>query len=163
MALTSGYSHTSGRYFLFAVALAAAAAAPFLSSRAVVWAVVCLAVPTLALTLRANREKPPSVWGKSRWQIETVVGPNNGETQVIRYVAESVPRRGRLGLALGRYDLSYPFFDSRLERRVQFVPSDTPNLSEFDWLVLSPGHAPPQGRWRRVLRTPGGWRFYARD
>jgi hypothetical protein len=77
IAATVGYSNTSGRFFVFPVALAVAACALFLSSRPVVWAVVALSAPTFVLTLHANIEKPVSVWGKPRWEVQTVVGPNN--------------------------------------------------------------------------------------
>jgi hypothetical protein len=157
-----GYSGTSGRFFLFAVALAVAAAALLLTSRAVTWAVVALAVPTLVLTLRANVEKPTSVWGKPRWLVQTLLGPNNDQVRVIRYTAESLPRDVQLGLALGRYDVSYPFFDSHLRRRVRFVSSTQALPSDLDWLVLSPDRLPPRGSWREILRTPGGWRVYER-
>jgi len=162
MAFVVGYSGTSGRFFAFTIALAAAASALFLSSRPVVWAVVALSVPTLALTLRANIEKPPSVWGKSRWQVQTQLGPNNEQTLLIRFADESLPRRGQIGLALNAHDVSYPFFDSHLERRVRFVSSTQALPPDLDWLVLTPQRLPPRGLWRQVLRTPSGWRLYGR-
>jgi len=123
---------------------------------------VALSIPTLALTLRANIEKPPSVWGKSRWQVQTQIGPNSEQVRLIQYAEESLPRRGQIGLALNPHDVSYPFFDSHLERRVRFVASTQSPPSDLDWLVLSPQRLPPSGLWRQVLRTPGGWRLYER-
>jgi hypothetical protein len=162
IAIFVGYSETSGRFFVFAVALGTAASALFLSTRPIIWAVVALSVPTLALTLRANVEKPPSVWGKPRLQVQTLLVRGNEETRLIRFADESIPRRARLGLALDVHDLSYPFFDSHLERHVRFVASTQAPLPDLDWLALSPQRLPPRGLWREVLRTPGGWRLYKR-
>jgi hypothetical protein len=162
VAIFVGYSQTSGRFYVFALALAVAGSAVFLSSRPIVLALVALSVPTLALTLRANIEKPPSIWGKSRWQVQTQVGPNNEQLHLIRFATESLPRRIRLGLALHSHDISYPFFDSQLERRIRFVSSSQKPPADVDWLVLSPQRRPPGGLWREVVRTPGGWRLYRR-
>ena len=162
IAIFVGYSETSGRFFVFAVALGTAAFALFLSSRPIIWAVVALSVPTLALTLRANVEKPLSVWGKPRKEVQTLLVRGNEETRLIRFADESVPRRARLGLALDVHDLSYPFFDSHLERRVRFVSSTQTLLHDLDWLAVSPRRLPPRGLWQEVLRTPGGWRLYKR-
>jgi len=157
-----GYTSTSGRFYIFAAALAAAACSVFLTSRPVLWAVVALAVPTLALTLRADVEKPRSVWGEPRWRVQTHLGPNSEETTLIEYAAESLPRRTRLGLGLDSIAISYPFFDARLERRVRFLPRAGAIPRDIDWIVLSPRWQAPEGDWRVVVRRPGGWRLYHR-
>jgi hypothetical protein len=144
------------------MALAVAAFAIFLSSRPLMWAVVAVAVPTAVLTLRANNEKPPSIWGQPRWRVQTHVGPNNGETRLIEYTAESLPVQTRLGLALDVADISYPFFDTHLQRRVRFVSSTRAGLGGIDWLVVAPRRHAPHGAWRVVVETPGGWRLYQR-
>jgi hypothetical protein len=164
--LTLGYSEWSGRFFLFAMALAVASFALFLSSRPVMWAVVALSVPTVPLTLHANSEKPLSLWGKPRWQVQTHTGPGNEESQIIRFAEESIPLNARIGLAINPHDWSYPFFGPRLERHVRFVPSTQQPPGDVDWLVLSPerreSEGSPPGVWRVVLRTPHGWRLYRR-
>jgi hypothetical protein len=164
--LTLGYSEWSGRFFLFAMALAVASFALFLSSRPVMWAAVALSVPTVPLTLHANSEKPLSLWGKPRWQVQTHTGPGNEESQIIRFAEESISPHARIGLAINPHDWSYPFFGPRLERHVRFVPTTQQPPGDVDWLVLSPerrkSEGSPPGVWRVVLRTPHGWRLYRR-
>jgi hypothetical protein len=162
ISLGVGYTNTSGRFYVFAMALAVAAFATFLSSRPLLWAVVAVAVPTAVLTLRANNEKPPSIWGEPRWRVQTHVGPNNGETRLIEYAAQSLPTDTRVGLALNVADISYPFFDTHLQRRVRFVSSTRAGVAGLDWLVVAPRRHAPRGAWRVVVQTPGGWRLYQR-
>jgi hypothetical protein len=144
------------------MALAVAAFAAFLSSRPLMWAVVAVAVPSAALTLRANVEKPPSIWGQPRWRVQTHVGPNSGETRLIQFAAKSMPVHTHLGLALNVADISYPFFDMHLQRRVRFVASTRTGLEGLDWLVVAPRRHAPRGAWRVVIELPGGWRLYRR-
>lgn len=156
---TVGFGPLNGRFFAGTMALALAAFATALVHRQVRWAAVAVAVPTLALTLRANAEKPPSIWGKTRTEIQTHRAPNNGEARVIRYF-DKVPPHANVGLLLGPTDLSYPFFGAKLQRHVVFVRSGTPLLAGIEWLVLAPDKPLPPGRWRLVLRTGDGFRLY---
>jgi hypothetical protein len=157
-----GYGDLNGRFFVFGVALAAAAFALFLRSRPVIWAVVALSVPTLALTLRANFEKPPSVWGEPRWKVQTRYASGTGEADLIRFAAQSLPRGADVGLAIDARHWSYPYFGADLRRRVEFVPSLQAVPSRLDWLIVAPGRAVPPRAWRQVLRTADDFRVYRR-
>jgi hypothetical protein len=162
VALFVGYGDLNGRLFAFGVALATGAFAVVLPSRPLTWAVIALAVPTLALTLRANAEKPPSVWGEPRWKVQTQIGPGNGEVELIRFADESLPPRVHVGLALDQNDWSYPFFGPKLERHVVFVPSTEAVPADLGWLVVAPDKPMPPSPWRQVLRADDGFRLYSR-
>src|SRR5262249_28646926 len=124
LTLTLGYGDLNGRFFAFAIAFSAVALSPFLSGRVIRWTVVAIALSTLALTLRANLEKPPSVWGEPRWHIQTLAGMTDiGEADVIRFAETSIPANAHIGLALWDAEWSYPFFGSHLQHVVSFVPS----------------------------------------
>jgi hypothetical protein len=158
LAIAIVYDPYHGRFFIFPVALATAAAAQFIS-RPIAWGVAAVAAATLVLTLRANDEKPLALWGAPRWRFQTqVAGSTNGEKAVIRFAEETIPARAPIGLDLRSVDWSYPFFGPRLRRRVSFVRSTgTPAV---DWLIVAPGRTAPA--WRMQLRTGDGWRIFSR-
>jgi hypothetical protein len=160
LAVSVTYEPWWGRFFAFPVALASAAAGLVLRVRPVAWAVLAIAATTVVLTVRANDEKPPSVWGKPRWWVETRVGPGSGERDVIRFADESIPSHARVGLAISWRDWSYPFFGEQLKRTVRFVPSPSSAEGDLDWLVVAPAMSAPSSRWIRVLRTDDGWRVF---
>jgi hypothetical protein len=162
LAVTLGYDSLVGRYFMLPIALAATCAGAFLRGRPAAWGVAVVAAVTVGLTLRANDEKPPSVWGEPRWWVQTRVGPGSGGARVIRFAEESVPRRAHIGLAIDARDWSYPFFGAHLERTVRFVPKRTAPARDLDWLVVAPARRAPPADWARVLRTDDGWRLFAR-
>jgi hypothetical protein len=114
------------------------------------------------LTLRANDEKPPSVWGKPRWWIQTrVAGKHNGEIAVIRFTEETIPARARVGLALRPQDWTYPFFGGGLDRTVRLLsPRYTP--SNVDWIIEAPGMRARVRPWATTLRTADGWKVLRR-
>ena len=154
---TVGYDEFLGRYFMFPVALAAATGGAFLQLRPVAWGAVAVAVTTLFLALRANDEKPPSVWGKPRWWVQTkVAGRTNGEREVVRFAAQSIPRHAAVTLDLRTTDWSYPFFGAEMTRTVRFVPERGGR-----WFVAAPGRPVPADGWRRVFATGDGWRVFA--
>jgi hypothetical protein len=86
-----------------------------------------------------------------------VAGRTNGERDVIRFAAESIPARDSIGLDLRSRDWSYPFFGPKLERTVRFMPTG----DRLDWLVAAPTRPSPGVGWRRVFATGDGWRVYA--
>lgn len=163
LAFTLGYDPYLGRFFMFPMALAAASAGIFVRKREVVWSVVAVAAVTLVLTLRANDEKPPNVWGQPRWWVQSRVGGrDNGELRVIRFAEESVPARARIGLAIRPVDWSYPFFGARLGRNVRFVRSAGSAQRGLDWLVVAPTREEFGVGWTRVFSTHDGWRVFSR-
>jgi hypothetical protein len=158
---TIGYTH-DGRYFMYPVALACAAMGLLFRERPVAWALVGIAVATVALTMHANDEKPPQSFAEPRWQVLTrVAGERNGEKAVIRFVEENVPRHDSIGLALRSHDWSYPFFGSSLTRAVRFVPAAAARPDQLDWLVVAPQTGRPGPRWRKALHTPDGWSVFS--
>ncbi len=162
LVITIGYNH-DGRYFMFPVALAAASAAAFFRLRPLAWGVVAVAATTMLLTLIANDEKPPKVWGEPRWQVQTqVAGRTNGEKDVIRFVDNAIPPRARIGLAIRPPDWSYPFFGSHLERTVRFIPPSGPAGRDLQWLIVAPTQTTRIGAWTTVFRTSDGWRVLRR-
>ncbi len=162
VAVLFSYSSFWGRLFIFPVALAAACAGLAMRSRPLAWGVVAVAATTLVLTLRANDEKPPSVWGKPRWWVQIRVGPrDDGEGEAFRFAERSIPRNAHVGLAIDDRDWSYPFFGSSLDRTVRFAQVAAPQ-ADLGWLVVGPAHARPGAAWRAALRTPDGWFVFRR-
>jgi hypothetical protein len=163
LALTVAYDSWRGRFFVFPVALAAAAAGLFFRSRAIVWGVVGVAATTLFLSLWGNDEKPPSVWGESRAAVQTRVGGrNNGELAAIKFTSLFMSRHAHVGLAIGERDWSYPFFDGGLDRTVRFVTTPGSPPTDVDWLVVAPAHASPSDAWARVFQTSDGWQVFTK-
>jgi len=155
---TVGYDAFLGRYFMFPVALAAAAGALLLQVRPVAWGAVAIAATTVFLALRAYDEKPFDVWGKPRWWVQTkVAGRTNGERDVIRFAAQSIPSHASIALDLRSTDWSYPFFGPHLTRTVRLVPT----TERVGWLVVAPTRPSPPKRWNRVFATGDGWRVFA--
>jgi hypothetical protein len=163
VAIAFSYSSFWGRLYVFPVALASAASAALLVRHtAVTWGVAAIAGTTLLLTLRANDEKPLTIWGEPRAVIQTRVGPgkDSGETQVIRFVARSLPQRAHIGLAIEDRDWSYPFFGAQLERTVRLVRTTRSPPRDIRWLVVAPTRSTPDGSFRRVFHTSDGWSIY---
>lgn len=161
MAAPGAYDPYLGRFFMFPVGLATAVAAATFRNRPLALGVSAVATTTLLLTLIANDEKPPSVWGQPRWKIQIqVAGRDNGEKSVIRFVEESIGPRAHIGLALRSQDWSYPFFGSNLRRKVSFVPKGESTARGIEWLIAAPGRSDWQRRngWTLALRTYDGWR-----
>jgi hypothetical protein len=153
LTLTLGYGVFNGRFFAFAMALAAASFSLFLRSRLIRWTVAAVALPTVMLTLRANIEKPPSIWGEPRWQVQTRGG--RGSADVIRFADNSIPAGAHIGLAVSDTDWSYPFFGSDLQHVISFVPSTSTVPADVGWLVATSGQSKPPREWRAVVGAPG--------
>jgi hypothetical protein len=160
---TIGFGPLNGRYFVFAIALTAASFSIFLSNRLILWTVIALAVPTVFLALRADIEKPPSVWGQPRWKVQTLAGlPALGEVNAIRF-ADSLPAKAHIGLDFWNADWSFPFFGSHFQHVVSFVPSTSSIAADVDWLVVAPDKPGPPAGWREVVRAPDDFRVYERQ
>lgn len=163
IAITLVYSPYWGRLFVFPVALAVAGASVLARVRPLAWGIAAVAAVTLALTLRANDEKPLSVWGEPRWQVQSQVGGrHNGELAVIRFFAQSVPLRAHVGLAIREVDWSYPFFGREFTRTIRFVPSTRSVDSDLEWLVVAPLRGAPGSSWRRIFAASEGWSVFVR-
>ena len=164
VAVAVSYSSFWGRLFVFPVALSAAFVGGLARVRPVAWGLVAVAGATLFLALRANDEKPPEVWGKPRWWVQTRVGPgrDNGERLVMRFADERIPSHAHVGLTIPDRDWSYPFFGAGLDRTVRFVHLPGSVAPDLGWLVVGPKRGAPAGVWRRVFRTADGWEVYRR-
>ena len=130
-AITTFYSIFDGRYVIFGVALAATVWGLLLPYRALAWAATAIAVTALALVLVHYDEKPSgvnalggsaptSVWDLSRAQVlGRFLHP--GEREVVAALERRAQKGDTVALAIRREDVSYPYFGSRLDRRVVFT------------------------------------------
>ncbi len=167
-AIATFYSLWDGRYIVFAVALAAAVWGLTLPIRPLAWAVTAIAVTALALVLVHYDEKPSgvnvlggsaptSVWNLSRAQV---VGKflHPGEREVVAALERDAHKGDTVALAIRREDVSYPYFGSRLDRRVEFVQGA---LSTPAWVVVAPG-IPAQPIGLQLVVNSHGWHLYRR-
>jgi hypothetical protein len=180
-ALTTFYSIFDGRYVVFAVALGAVLWGLVLDVRPLAWAVTGIAVTTAALVLVHYYEKPSgvnllggssptSVWDLSRAQVMSVNLPP-GEPAVMAALDRRAKQGQTIALAIGREDVSYPFFGGDLDRHVVFVPRPKAGgllaPPRVEWLVTAPGFdlyppSPPSGfrlPWTRIV-DDHGWVLY---
>ena len=139
-----------GRFFVFPIALAAAAWGIAYRFRALAWASVGLTVVTLVLVVINSYTKPlgirlvapatsDSVFGKPRWQVQTWTR-EDGTDEVVAYVAQHVPSDAKIGLSLGLDDFSYPYFGTHLTRTVHFVSQKAPVAADDGWIIEAPDH-----------------------
>jgi hypothetical protein len=143
------YSPWHGRFLMPAVALSTATWGVLHRLRALGWALSAIALVTLLLSFLHYREKPAgisvldgttsrSVWTASR---ETVIHTWPTELTDERLVRRSLGSRMKDGetvaLRITGDDVSYPYFDAGLERRVVFVDDKggwTPTSTGSSWL-----------------------------
>jgi hypothetical protein len=182
--ITTFYSLWDGRYVVFAVALGAALWGLVLTIRPLAWASTGIGVVALALALVHYDEKPSgvnvlggsaptSVWDQSRAQVlGRFLQP--GEREVVAALERQARKGDTIALAIGREDVSYPYFGERLDRHVRFVPAkgrdEFLKVPRAGWLVTAPGvslvpfSVPSSLRlpWRRVVDNHG-WVLYHQD
>ena len=174
VAATWSYSPWHGRFLMPAVALSAATWGVLHRLRALGWALSAIALVTLLLSFLHYREKPAGIslldgtTGRSVWTAprETVIStwpPKLTDEGLVRRNLGGRMKDGEtVALRIEDGDVSYPYFDAGLERRVVFVDDKGGLDADVDWLVVAPGLAVdicPSG-WRR--ETVGGWRVYRR-
>jgi hypothetical protein len=167
-AVTTFYSLWDGRYVIFAVALAAVLWGLVLPIRPLAWAATGIAVTALALALVHYDEKPSgvsvlggaaptSVWDMSRAQV-LARWLHPGETEVVATLEREAREGDTIALEIRREDVSYPYFGSRLDRRVEFA---TPTQPTANWLVIAPGLNTYPGY--RLVVGKHGWQLYRRS
>jgi hypothetical protein len=166
--ITTFYSLWDGRYVVFGVALAATVWGLLLPYRPLAWAATAIGVTALALALVHYDEKPSgvnvlggsaptSVWDLSRAQVlGTFLHP--GERQVVATLERQAAKGDTIALDIGREDVSYPYFGSRLDRRVEFVQG---SVSTPAWVVVAPG-IPAQPIGLHLVVNSHGWHLYRR-
>jgi hypothetical protein len=174
-AFTTFYSIFDGRYVVFGVTLGAVLWGLVLAVRPLAWATTGIAVATAALVLVHYYEKPSgvnllggstptSVWDLSRAQVMAVNLPP-GEPAVMAALDRRAKSGQTIALAIGREDVSYPFFGGDLDRRVVFVsPATLRQFGRVDWLVFAPGFRGSVAvnfcaRCGRPVVTSHGWRL----
>ncbi len=168
-AVTTFYSIWDGRYVAFAVALGAVVWGLVLPIRPLAWAATGIAVTALTLALVHYDEKPSgvsvlggaaptSVWDMSRAQV-LARWLHPGETAVVAALEKQARKGDTIALAIRREDVSYPYFGSRLDRRVEFAFAA--GSTAADWLVVAPGKTLQPPGYRGVVNSHG-WRLYRR-
>jgi 4-amino-4-deoxy-L-arabinose transferase-like glycosyltransferase len=169
----TSYSPWDGRYLAFAVAVAAAVWGLALPTRPIAWAAGAACVATLGLALVHYDEKPSgvnvlggpaprSVWDMSRSQV-LARWFHPGEESAVQTIERQAGKGSIVALAIRREDVSYPYFGSRLDRRVVFVREHGEGLADAGWLVVGPGERVTlDARWSRVATGGYGWRVYRR-
>jgi hypothetical protein len=174
--VTTFYSLWDGRYVIFAVALGAAVWGLVLPIRPLAWAATGIAVTALALALVHYDEKPSgvsvlggsaptSVWDMPRAQV-LARWLHPGEDQVVATLERQARKGDTIALWIRREDVSYPYFGSRLDRRVVFVsPETVSELKEARWIVAGPVQPGPfhvnclRGACVLVVNSHG-WKLY---
>jgi len=174
-AITTFYSIFDGRYAIFGVALAATVWGLLLPIRPVAWAATAVAVTALALVLVHYDEKPSgvnalggpaptSVWDMSRAQVlGRFLHP--GEREVVAALEQKARKGDTVALGIRREDASYPYFGSRLDRRVVFVSASNLRRAQARWIVTAPKQNDSllatldAQDWTRVV-DQRGWRLY---
>jgi hypothetical protein len=99
---------------------------------------------------------PTSVWDLSRAQVlGRFLHP--GEKEVVAALERRARKGDVVALAIGREDVSYPYFGERFDRRVLFAsPANGPY-----WLVAAPRTL--SGFKPVPLISSHGWRLYRRE
>ena len=170
MAVGARYTPWDGRWAMLAVPLACATWGIVLRFRPLAWAAAAMAATTLALVLVHAYERPAgfnvlggaaprSVWTTPREEVMAAYAP------FIAVIERRVPPAATLGIHGTAGDLTYPYFGSRLERKVVFVDDDDPrSLVAADWLAESPlGDLPLcRDHWSAVAANSEGWRLFRR-
>lgn len=166
-AVTTFYSMWDGRYTMFGVMLGAVVWGLVLPIRPLAWAATAIAVTALALALVHYDEKPSgvnvlagsaprSVWDSSRAQV-LARWLHPGEAEVVAALDREAKKGETVALNIRRKDVSYPYFGSRLDRRVEFIPFGGSFAS--DWYVAAPGF-PPLTSGATLVVNSHGWRLY---
>jgi hypothetical protein len=173
-AVTTFYSLFDGRYVVFAVALAATVWGLVLPIRALAWPATAIAVTALALVLVHYDEKPSgvnilggsaptSVWDLSRAQV---LGHflHPGEREVVAALEQKARKGDTIALAIHRENVSFPYFGSRLDRRVEFQPTRPPGRAVAyppGWVVVAPGIGIQPIGFHLIVNSHG-WQLYRR-
>ncbi len=109
-----------------------------------------------------ERPAPESVWSAPRSTVLAaahVPGP-------FAAVARLTRRGDTIALRLRQDDVTFPYFGSKLDRRVVLAPDGKDAaLSDADWLVVAPGLSAPSctSAWKTVASGLGAWRLYRRS
>ena len=171
VALTLTYHPWQGRFFVAPVALSAALWGSALRHRATAWSAVAIAAASALLSLDHYVEKPSglrlldrartaSVWHMERWQVQSQHDPPLAP--VFQFVDQQVPSHGSIALALGPNEFSFPFFGSRLQRRVELVPSGSnAHALAAQWLFADSQRTSEidASCWHAVLQSERGTIF----
>jgi hypothetical protein len=105
---------------------------------------VVVAAAALAVALAHDVSKPRGVWNLSRAEQQAIRWPEL--KPVLESVQARVPAAAHLGVDLSQLDWEYPWWGPRLERRLVWLPEQSP--AGLDWVLLGSNvSAHPPGHW----------------
>ncbi len=171
LAIDYGVDH--GRYLMPAVAVSAATWGLAVEVRALAWTACATALATLLLVFVHYEEKPAGIALLERPARESVWSAPRSAVLAAAHVrgpfavVGSLTRPGvTIALRLRQDDVTYPYFGSKLDRRIILAPDgDDRPLADAGWLVVAPGLSTPscKAAWTAVSSEAGGWRVYRRS
>ncbi len=144
LALGTRWNLYVDRFLVTPAALTLPLAPAVLHRTAVRAAVVLVAAVSLSAALAYDLSKPRGVWNRSRADVQAIRWPEL--RPVLETVQQRVPARARLGVDLAQLDWEYPWWGPRLERRLVWLPEQSP--AALDWVLLGT---------RIAARPPGHW------
>ena len=104
-------------------------------------------------------------WTADRATVLTTWAPALApEVQLIKQLDGLVEDGETVALRIRSDNVSYPFFDAALDRRVVFVDEEGGLDADADWLVAAPGLEVDicTAGWRSLETPAEGWRIYRR-
>ncbi len=172
VALALTYDELRGRFFAFAVALAAASFGVLLRVRPLATAVTAAAVLTAGLSVVHDAARPLGVtlfepleweapWGDPRGEVFAAYARDAREDAMAFQELQRLPHDVTVALAVARDTFLYPAFAPRGGRRVVFVGPDGAVPDAAQWLVVGPGRSTPScaATWPVTLERTSGWRI----
>ena len=162
------YQEAAGRFFMFALALAAATWGLVLAWRPVAWGVTAIAVAAVALALLNDTKRPSglrllepapptSYFRTPRWAGQ---GAEARAAELTRYIDQTLPQDAVVALSITPSDPGYLFYGRELDRRLPLIDGATRDAPEASWAFASPLAGDVSlcpGAWERVAARPQGW------
>ena len=171
VAVSTRYNGFNGRYFLPAVILAMPLVATVYRRRGLAAAVAGVGALTLVLVHVSNENKPsggrdqPAIWTRTRTEAQSA--REGAMNPVLAGVERLVAPNARLGYVLRHNDWIYPYYGTRLDRRLVKLPRDglfaAADRDAVDAIVVAPGRSnEPPGHWRPIDFPASGWTLFLR-
>lgn len=162
------YQDAAGRFFMFAMALAAATWGLVLAWRPLAWGMTAIAVTAVALALLNDTKRPSglrllepapptSYFRTPRWAGQ---GAEARAAELTRFIDETLPTDAVVALSITPSDPGYLFFGRGLDRRLPLIDGSTRDVPEASWAFSSPLAGATSlcpGAWDRLDARPQGW------